>query len=331
MALLAIRAGGEIARGPAEEACEAGEDVALLQVGGGCRDSLAAKAACVHGARRDSGTCECIMGYTGERCDQVRELMEGRSARRQSSRCGAGSGKSETCENPHFEIIPYALQDYWGQQYAGWETCDGKQQSPVDLSTSATVVSRSDRLDQTFGRETGLYAKNTGHAIQVNSGGGGFGRITANGKNFTATQFHFHTPSEHSVDGRLASAEMHIVSSNADMTAAVVGILFVVGRSNACLEAVLGKPVPKAGCEKFAGAVDLSCLAPQLNGPWWTYQGSLTTPPCSEIVTWNVMQHYAEISQEQLGALWQRFPGGNSRRVQDLNGRQVSLMVPPPL
>ncbi|CAE8585911.1 unnamed protein product [Polarella glacialis] len=124
---------------------------------------------------------------------------------------------------------------------------------------------------------------------------------------------------------------MNIVNLNEnETTAAVVAVLFKLGQKNTCLETVLAANAPRAGCKTFIGDLDIGCFGKQLQGPYWSYQGSLTTPPCSEIVKWNVLKRHATISKGQLTVLTQRFSFhlGNNRDVQKLYHRNVTLTVP---
>jgi carbonic anhydrase len=234
-------------------------------------------------------------------------------------------------EEPPFKVFPYGegQESLWGTSYKTWEECDGSKQSPINIVTQdAKVMNVPKSLDQNYGELYDLHIENNGHALEVD---GNFGKLTIGDQEFEADNFHFHTPGEHKIDGVLAIAEMHIVNLNKDKTqAAVIAIQFEVGPSNECLNKVLELPAPIAGEEKSVGAVDLSCFSKQLQGPWWNYQGSLTTPPCNEIVNWNVLKIPATICAAQLAALTQRFSArlGNNREIQDLNERIVTFFAP---
>ncbi|CAE8594844.1 unnamed protein product [Polarella glacialis] len=237
---------------------------------------------------------------------------------------------SEQCVNVSIEIYPYGTkqESKWGTSYTGWETCIGFEQSPIDICTRDTRVQHGAPLNQDYASATGLYVENNGHNLKVK---GDFGSVIIGGEKFEAKQFHFHSPGEHQIDGHLSVAEMHIVNLNENGTAAaVVGVLFKLGQKNMCLETVLAANMPRAGCKTFIGDLDLGCFGTQLKGPYWSYQGSLTTPPCSEIVKWNVLKRHATISQGQLKVLAQRFSFalGNNRDVQKLYHRSVTLTVP---
>lgn len=221
----------------------------------------------------------------------------------------------------NFQVFPYIQPQLWGTAYKGWEQCEGKSQSPIDLRTKGNVRSGKP-LDQDFaagGRH--LRVKNQGHSLQVD---GDFGGVTFNGKRYESLQFHSHHPSEHTVHGRHSQLELHIVNAAADGSNAVVGIMFNLGLPNKCLEKYLAPPAPRAGCDRKIGTLDLSCFAHQLSGPYWAYNGSLTTPPCTEGVQWIVMQRHATLSLDQLRVMRSVFML-NARPPQPLNDRTLSL------
>jgi len=186
-----------------------------------------------------------------------------------------------------------------------------------------------------------ISVSNNGHALQVD---GTFGSLTLDGDKYESQQLHFHHPSEHLVNGVHAVMEMHIVNSaplgraaseaasNATDEAvlaetgsklAVVAIFFDLGPPNKCLDQVLGGTAPRAGCQKTIDTVNLGkCFKTQLDGPWWSYFGSLTTPTCNEQVKWNVMTKRSTISREQLDLFKTRFTN-NARPPQSVNGRKV--------
>lgn len=151
---------------------------------------------------------------------------------------------------------------------------------------------------------------------------------------FNAAQLHFHAPSEHSVDGTLYPLEMHIVHTHAefgDSRFSVLGVLFVVGREEneyiASLDfanaTTAGNPLTDVNLGSFLGGLDMS--------KYWHYDGSFTTPPCTEGVKWWVLREPVKISQAQLDAFTTHGWGnanyeageGNNRIVQPLNDRTL--------
>merc|ERR1711957_735325 len=187
---------------------------------------------------------------------------------------------------------------------------------------------------------SGLKLQNNGHSVQVD---GNFGTFTLPDGEYEAKQFHFHFPSEHEVKGVTTVGEMNIVHQKVNSTGtddlAVVAILFdfvgklgfnkETGRELAFLRGLgFGKGLPKEEEEALISnsEIDLAgVFENSLSGPYWHYQGSLTTPPCSETVHWYVMETPAHVSGKMVANFKELFPAPmDNRPVQDLNGRIIS-------
>jgi len=236
-------------------------------------------------------------------------------------------------EHPHWT---YSQPSDWQNQYPD---CAGTAQSPINLAGAVdgdfeTLMPMFDNLPSDG---AGVTIVNNGHAVQVN---GKFGAWNLPDGKYNIMQFHIHMPSEHQVDGFQSSGEMHIVTqkdgSSGTDDLAVIGIL---------LEQVSAKELddqtseeldffrrlkfghlPVAGEEEqLKGGVDLATVfSPQLGGKYWHYQGSLTTPPCSETVHWYVMQTPAHVSKAMVTNFKELFPEPmDNRPVQNLNGRPI--------
>ena len=159
---------------------------------------------------------------------------------------------------------------------------------------------------------------NTGHTIQANYGTGS--AIGIDGTWYDLLQFHFHTPSEHTIDGEQAAAELHLVHQDDDGNLAVVGVLVTEGEANAAVAPVLEDAPDHEGQQREpATEVDADGLLPESHLTF-RYDGSLTTPPCSEGVRWMVMTEPVTWSAEQLAAFTDLYDGSN-RPVQPLNER----------
>lgn len=273
--------------------------------------------ACKNGGRciLRSKYCLCNPGWRGEDCSEPTEL-------RPPNRTHRDRGDAETC-GLGFTVYPYIQPQLWGSAYDGWETCAGRRQSPINIiCTKANIVS-GPKLQTDYGTsmERPDHVENNGHALEVP---GNFGNLTLGRLVYDTLNVHFHSPSEHTLDFKPAAMEMHIVHQDSRTgKIAVIGIFFDIGAPNACLKRAFSAPAPRAGCEKPIGRFDLSCFDEQLSGPWWSYTGSLTTPPCTEGLSWNVMKKRATISLGQLKVFKTRFVK-NARPVQPLNLRQVT-------
>jgi len=213
--------------------------------------------------------------------------------------------------------------DAWGSLDPFYTACsEGKQQSPIDI----TMLALQTLEDINFHYEpTALTILNNGHTIQVNYDDGSF--VEFGGNRYALVQFHFHTPSEHSFAGQLAAKEMHLVHENAEGNLAVVGVMINEGKKNAALAPVWEHlPAEEGQKQTFDVRVNVLDLLPAQHQTY-RYSGSLTTPPCSENVTWFMMTNPIEMSISQLKAFKQIFQL-NNRPVQPLNDREIVMDVP---
>ncbi|MCB0210340.1 MAG: carbonic anhydrase family protein [Anaerolineae bacterium] len=208
--------------------------------------------------------------------------------------------------------------DNWGELSPDFATCStGVEQSPVDITADAPV----NEADIQFNYQpSALTVVNNGHTIQANYDEGS--SIVVNGETYNLLQFHFHEHSENTVAGEPGAMEIHFVHQNDSGELAVVGALMNVGAESEALAPVWtnmpaeeGEPVAVDGA-----TVSADDILPA-DRTYYRFNGSLTTPPCSEGVTWLVMTNPIEISQEQLEA-FQQIHSGNYRPVQPFNDRQ---------
>ena len=140
---------------------------------------------------------------------------------------------------------------------------------------------------------------------------------------FQLAQYHFHAPSEHTTGGDHFPMEMHLVHKAADGALAVVAVFIREGAHNAAFDPIWSNLPSQKGVETHYPAVkvDVDALLPDARTTY-RYDGSLTTPPCSEQVKWLVMSTPIELSREQIGT-FTNIISGNNRPVQPLNGRTV--------
>lgn len=207
---------------------------------------------------------------------------------------------------------------HWGALKKEWALCGtGRQQSPIDITETAA----RDLANIVFHYQAAAgEIVNNGHTVQVNLQPGCW--IEISGTRFDLVQFHFHAPSEHTIGGREAAAEMHLVHQSAKGELAVVGVLLQAGSGHAAYGKVMAQVPAAAGpgvaLEAPLNPAELLPADPRT----YRYTGSLTTPPGTEGVRWNVMTEAVELSPEQLGVFKAVYPN-NRRPVQGLNGREV--------
>jgi carbonic anhydrase len=218
----------------------------------------------------------------------------------------------------------------WAELSPDFAVCGaGKHQSPVDIHGAKPAKLAQLLTDfkpaelRVVHNEHTADVVNTGHSVQVNTAGGD--TITVGEERFELLQYHFHSPSEHHVDGKAFAAEMHLVHRAADGRLAVIGVLFEEGAANAALDPIWANLPATKGEETHLAhlTVDADALLPASRSSY-RYSGSLTTPPCSEDVTWIVMTTPVTMSAEQLARL-RAVLKPNNRPVQPLNDRQIAI------
>lgn len=147
--------------------------------------------------------------------------------------------------------------------------------------------------------------------------------ITVDGRSFDLKQFHFHSPSENRIDGRQFPLECHLVHADKDGNLAVVSILFEPGAPNPVLGKAWSAMPAKAGDKAALPAgINVASMLPD-NMDYYRFNGSLTTPPCSEGVWWFVAKKPVSVSQEQVDQFVKTIGYANNRPIQPVNARPV--------
>ncbi len=205
---------------------------------------------------------------------------------------------------------------HWGKLAPEYALCaTGTRQSPIDIAKPE----QQDLPDIQFDYRPGaVTVVNNGHTVQVNCQEGN--SITLDGTVYKLAQFHFHAPSEHTVDGEHAAAEMHLVHQSETGGLAVVGVMIVAGGENAAFDPVWDV-LPATSGLAARGNIDVTRLLPA-DRRTIRYDGSLTTPPGTEGVRWNLLVEPVALSKAQI-AKFTALYHGNNRPVQPLNGRAV--------
>jgi len=209
----------------------------------------------------------------------------------------------------------------WKNLCDGFSDCGKSSQSPINIVTS--TISKVDTLEAikfNYGK-SGVEIINNGHTVQFNITGDNY--ITINGTVYKLLQFHYHTKSEHTINGNYYPIEVHFVHKNSDTNYAVVSMLFQEGKSNELLENYLNKFPSSKGTFKSEEMIDLLNLFP-INKSYYNYKGSLTTPPCSEVVNWYVLKTPITASKQQI-KLFSKILNNNYRPVQPLNSRTIQV------
>lgn len=206
----------------------------------------------------------------------------------------------------------------WGVLAPEFDMCSrGKNQSPINL----VAAIHADLPELVFDyRHTGIVQeRNTGHAIQENLKPDNF--LIFSGERFELKQFHFHSPSEHLVGGRSFPMEIHLVHQNEQGSYAVVGLLFEEGERNELMDR-LPSFRRQRGEDPYGDPIDYNELITD-RGDYFLYNGSLTTPPCTEGVRWFVIKQPIIASPDQIQHYHDLLGFDNNRPIQEDNSRLV--------
>ena len=223
-------------------------------------------------------------------------------------------------EKPHWEYSGKYGPANWAKLSEDFKTCaTGKQQSPFDIKADKKASLPALGLNY---KPVPMKVINNGHTIQVDQAGGG--QLVVDGKSYDLLQFHFHTHSEYSIDGKFYPLEVHLVHATKAGELAVVGVMFEEGAANSELAKIWAN-MPSDKGENMPDGLSVNAvnLLPD-NKQYYRFMGSLTTPPCSEGVNWHVMSTPITASAEQIAAFKALYPM-NARPLQAKNDRIVVL------
>ena len=230
-----------------------------------------------------------------------------------------GSVSAAFGEAPHWSYGPHGGPAEWGDLQKDFATCKlGKVQSPIDIRGAKTADLPAIKFDY---KPVPLRVIDNGHTIQVNYAKGS--SIDVGGTRYELVQFHFHKPSEEKVNGKAYAMVVHLVHTGADGKLAVVGVLLDKGGASALIDSIWKNLPKEKGKESLVGTVDIDAtkLLPEDRG-YYTFQGSLTTPPCSEGVRWFVLKTPVKIADAEIAAFGKIY-STNARPTQPLNDRAI--------
>lgn len=209
-------------------------------------------------------------------------------------------------ETTHWTYSGAEGPEYWGDLSEDYAVCgSGEYQSPVNFPTQLAPAELG-HLVFDYTATPGVILDN-GHTIAVILDDAS--ELLVNGEAHALLQFHFHAHSEHQVDGNNYPLEMHLVHASKNSRLAVVGFFFEVGTTNEVLEEVFDRMADSSADPLLLEAdLDLASLLPEQH-VGWSYNGSLTTPPCTEGVNWNVQAKPLSVSAAQLAAFTELHDG----------------------
>jgi carbonic anhydrase len=257
----------------------------------------------------------------------------------------ASCSETETASDAHGDnhVVHWGYESddgpgVWGSMNPDWRRCaEGRQQSPIDLANATEIKLPGAEIHIPSAQEVEVLnqagvinALDNGHTIQINSKTGE--TMTVGDKTYVLVQFHFHAPSEHTVDGEHFPMEMHFVYQAAEGALAVLGVFFEEGPENPGITPLWAQLVEAPGTQttvQIPADFDEHVFPATTTGVYH-YDGSLTTPPCSEDVKWYVRKTRTQLSKAQIAEFTAVY-AHNNRPVQALNERTVYLDENPTL
>ncbi|KAL1361559.1 alpha carbonic anhydrase 7 [Arachis hypogaea] len=223
----------------------------------------------------------------------------------------------------------------WGNIKPEWRTCKtGRMQSPIDLNKKVQLA-KLGPLNLNYNPSNYNTLKNKGHSIEL-----GILQPTSslqiNGTSYILDNIHWHTPSEHTINGKRFDLELHLVHQTPITNQiAVIGILYKIGTRSDPVLLSLGEPLEALNGSSAGASVSVPAFDPRVvditgndTKLYYRYMGSLTTPPCTEGVIWTVLEKIRSVKREQIVTLNNAVndgPGGNARPIQPTNNRRVQF------
>jgi carbonic anhydrase len=247
--------------------------------------------------------------------------------------CGGGEKQGEDSHADQARHWDYGKENgpaHWGELSPEFVLCaEGKRQSPIDLHDATPIDPMAFERDYQPGTLEVIHQEhvvdivNNGHTVQVNYDKGS--TFTHGEDVFELKQFHFHAPSEHTIDGKHYPLEMHLVHQSDSGELAVIGVLVEEGPEHQGFIGIFRYvPLERGEAVHYENvAVDIDALLPEIESTY-RYYGSLTTPPCSEGVRWFVFTDPVQASALQIASMSELITP-NNRPVQPRNDRDLGL------
>ena len=231
----------------------------------------------------------------------------------------AGSARQEHHLEHSWDYGETLGPNHWGNLKPEFAACkDGHRQSPIDIRNPQTADLPPIRFDY---KPSPLHIIDNGHTIMVNYGPGSF--MSVGDKKYSLKQFHFHRPSEEKIDGKSFDMTIHLVHADREGKLAVVAVLLQQGDDNPLVRELWSDfPTEKEKEELLDNIqIDVSRILPS-DRSYYTFSGSLTTPPCTEDVMWFVLKHPTTVSAEEIQKFSQLYRN-DARPTQPLYDRVV--------
>ncbi|MGA5416096.1 carbonic anhydrase [Streptomyces pseudogriseolus] len=222
-------------------------------------------------------------------------------------------------ETAHWSYEGATGPEHWASLSEDYAACGtGRAQSPVDLDEDVAVGTGTPVA--VHYRPVTAEVVNNGHTVQANVSAGS--TVVVDGTTYRLRQFHFHLPSEHTEDGEHAVMEMHFVHEDDQGDVAVLAVLMEAAKGHSAFTDLWKHlPAEEGGQSHLTRPIDLTRFLPR-DRDQYRYEGSLTTPPCTEGVKWTVLDHEVRVTPGQVAEYRELFPRSN-RPVQPRNDREL--------
>ncbi len=229
------------------------------------------------------------------------------------------SGQAMASGDVHWSYSGHGGPAHWGDLSSEFSTCkSGVNQSPINLT--GFIEGDLPAIGFSYGT-TATDIVNNGHTVQANFAKGS--SISVDGMEFDLLQCHFHAPSENNIDSKSFPMEGHCVHASKDGKLAVVAVMFDIGDASKGIASLWANMPEHTGDKHTLSAkVKATDLLPE-SKDYYRFNGSLTTPPCTEGVRWFMLKDSVTISKEQLNAFQGALHEPNNRPVQPVNARIV--------
>ncbi len=206
----------------------------------------------------------------------------------------------------------------WSELNSEFLACAGKNQSPVDIANVSQT--QLEKIQFNYNKHASTIVNN-GHTVKLNFPAGDAINVEKNA--FHLKQLHFHTPSEHTFSGKRFAAEIHLVHQNPQGELAVVAVMVAEGAKSGVFNKLIRSLPSQTGKSiDLKQPLQASDFLPQATA-YYSINGSLTTPPCTEGVRWFVLKNNITASREQINRLSVAMGTPNNRPVQSINARMI--------
>jgi carbonic anhydrase len=223
-------------------------------------------------------------------------------------------------EHAHWSYSGATGPEKWSTLEHDFGSCAaGKTQSPIDIRDADAHQADLPAIDFAY-QPSPLKIIDNGHTVQVNYAPGSF--ITVDGRRYELVQFHFHEPSEEEINEKRYDMVAHLVHRSSEGKLAVVAVLLEKGQASPLVDTLWSHlPTQKSKETVDPASINVADLLPA-DRAYYTFTGSLTTPPCTEGVTWFVLKHPTSVSAAEVARFGSLYPM-NARPVQPVNGRVI--------